>query len=178
MRARLSQKLLPLTLCFAVGVALNAAGGFVWSALRGGGPSARAEAHSRTWLVIKSRPRPFSPFVAGGDEQLLSAWFRVRFEADGTVSKLLDLPQLTPPAPWQAVDEAVETLKFKPPTEDGRPLAVTADVMHEWAVKCEETPSPGSWLGGNCVSRPFGMSVHIISVEGAKNAEGWRVVYE
>lgn len=180
MRSCFAQKILPLALCFAVGVGLAAGAKFLRSVKQGSGGERPviSEAHSRTWLVIKSGLPHRRPVIAHGDGNAISsALFRTRFRADGSVSTVVPLPRPGMSEGWAAACAEVEKINFTPPTEDGRPLAVTADVTCEVAGA---PPVPATARGIYYIdTRPLiSLSVKIVAVEGASSQEGWRVVYE
>lgn len=183
MRAHVAQKILPLALCFAVGVALAGAVEHSRSANRPGdaGPLEVSEAHSRTWLVIRSRATPSRPVISHGAGGFYSAHLRVKFGADGKVSEAspaLGMEKLPVELIVRACDD-MKRVKFTPPTEDGRPLAAVADVIYEAHVSCGRGPLEYSRCEGGYAVAPTNFSVRrIVSVEGAKESEGWRVVYE
>lgn len=182
MRARLSQKLLPLTLCFAAGVGLSAAAGFIRREKpRDEQLMSSAEAHSRSWLVIKSRPTsPLFLFSSRDIPALRAVQFRAVFGGDGKVSRTALLTGSLPDELVLQMTEATKRISFIPATEDSRPLAVTADVTYEIDALCacgNDVLDDGVCSGGYVVF-PTNISVSIISVESSKESEGWRVVYE
>ena len=192
MRAHVAQKVLPLALCFAAGVGLAAAGESLRSAngRRSAARSGASETHSRTWLIVKSN-LPRAPvarsgirnfassvhFREGGVRGFISpARFRARFEKDGTVSAVTFLPEPGSSNFSHGAEDVVRHVRFVPPTEDGRPLAATADVVCEMANVYPRPDARGIYYiyAPNVIS----LSVKIVSVEGASSREGWRVVYE
>lgn len=180
MRARLSQKILPLALCFAVGVALAGAGRPAMrpdselreSAAAGGGAS------SRTWLVVRSRPRPIFAETRNAKSGDHFVHLRAKFGADGVVSDLVTISSnMSDDSVVEAIN-AARRITFTPATEDGRPLPVLAEIrygvggMHATGVRGDGRRF--------CIfaAVPLEPSVNIVSVAGANDSEGWRVVYE
>jgi hypothetical protein len=136
--------------------------------------------HSRTWLIVKPRLISPRPFVSHGSRELQVVQLRAKLGADGKVSQVL---QLTESLPVDLVTSATDTawrIKFMPPTEDGRPLAATVDLTYEGLAACacgNDLLDDGLCPGGH-ILLPISLNVRIVSIEGATESEGWRVVYE
>lgn len=182
MRASLTKRVLPLTLCFAVGLGLAAAGASVRSAKRRGidrqpvaSETHGREAHSRTWLVIRSRPKAnFSEAVAGN----AFVHLRAKLGADGTVSEIEPISANVADGSVAEAVNAARLITFTPATEDGVPLSVLAEIRYDLG-RMHATGVDGEGRRF-CLTSVFPTepSVKITSVPGATAAEGWRVIYE
>ncbi|MDT7602013.1 MAG: hypothetical protein QOF61_10 [Acidobacteriota bacterium] len=136
--------------------------------------------YSRTWLIVKSRPTLPRPFVSHGTSELQVVQLRAKFGADGKVSQVLPLSESLPVDLVTSATDAAWCIKFIPPTEDARPLAATVDLTYEGIAACacgNDLLDDGRCQGGH-ILLPIGLNVGIVSVEGARESEGWRVVYE
>jgi hypothetical protein len=103
---------------------------------------------------------------------------RARFNADGKVSQVVLLTGSLPEELVAAM--TAERIGFIPATEDGRPLAVNANISYEINTfcACGNDMLDNGRCDGGYVLVPSNLNVRVISVEGAKDPEGWRVVYE
>jgi hypothetical protein len=174
-------KLLPFILTLCAGLALGnfpTRTGF-HEAQTASPETRRNIQHSRTWLVIHYQPHPSFPEAAAEmNGEPCSVSLRVRFDADGTISKALPENIYAPEACVAAAVEAARRIAFTPASEDGAPVSVWATVSYGFnemiARVSDEKGRP------YCVTsrRPFSSPVEIVSVEGAAETEGWRVVYE
>ena len=184
-------KILPFILTLFVGLAL---GNFSWRPgflqVGAGQQEASNDApYSRTPLVIHYRSWSSLPQKTTKieSEPCRSATVRVRFEADGKVSQVTPKDTSAPEDECVAATvRAARQIIFTPASENGKPLSVVATVSYCYSYeylrvvdkKGRMTAVPG-W-------RPFCALVEIVSVEGAKEteswrlfeAEGWGVVYE
>lgn len=180
-RSRLLKKVLPFAL--AAGLGVFAADAWRNFAAPRSGPAARAPyatvSHSRTWLVIRDRPAPLYAAAPGADGYV-GARLVVRFNADGTVSVL------TPEQAGETQEEAAfraaavaaaKRIWFTPPTEDGRPLSTLAEVDYDLSTLCADGYDNRGRRFGVCRGLPRAPNVSIISVEGAGESDGWRLVY-
>ena len=180
MRACLSQKILPLILCFVAGVALSAAGGLTRSSEAESRKRAAADgaAASRTWLVVRSRPELKPSETLSANDRPHFVHLRAKFGADGMVSEITPTASTLSDASVAAAIGAARRIKFTPATEDGIPLDVLAEVRYDLgAMFAMGVDGKGRRF---CVSNvlPATPSVSIVSVPGATEREGWRVVYE
>ncbi|MFL6208432.1 MAG: hypothetical protein ACJ74W_06250 [Pyrinomonadaceae bacterium] len=136
-------------------------------------------AHSRTWLIIRSQSPPAFPKEAYTEDKRFSIQLRVRLDANGTVSDVI--PQMTTlPANYtEAIIAAAKRAKFTPPTEDGKPLPVLADMECGLGlgIAGEYYDRRGRKRGFHTLI-PYCSKPKLITIEGAKDSEGWRVIYE
>ena len=183
---RFLKRALPFLLALVLGVLSVSANRYLRS--QGELPKARPAfipvSHSRAWLVIHDRP--MTPDM----NRYMSHWFDggrpgvrllVRFNADGSASVLTpDMGTYFQPDNLfrDVVGEAASRIRFTPPMEDGKSLSVVAEVDYEAGMMCADGYDKHGRSFGGCHSIPNAPSVNIISVEGAKDSEGWRVVYE
>jgi hypothetical protein len=177
---------LPFLMTLALGILSDSAGRHF--SLRGDAPKVRASSvpvsHSRAWLVIHDRP--MTPDM----NKYMSRWFDeghhgvrllARFNVDGSVSVLTpDMGVYYQPDDLfrDVAGEAASRIRFTPPMEDGKPFSVVAAVDYEAGMICADSYDKHGRRFGGCRSIPNPPSVNIISVEGAKDSEGWRVIYE
>jgi hypothetical protein len=180
MRACFARKVLPLTLCFAVGVGLAAAGELTSlfdlesseSLKTAGAPASRA------WLVVQAGPPLSFSETLNANAGPHFVRLRAKFGADGTVSEITELSSSVSKASIAEAVGAARRMKFSPATEDGIPLDVIVEVNFEpGAMHAMGVDRNGRRF---CVSSvlPARPSVNIVSVPGATNSEGWRVVHE
>jgi hypothetical protein len=179
---RFLKRALPFLLTLIVGVSLAWVARFQWKGANRKTATALAAplmSHERTWLVVRAQPAPvFGTEFFPADYQS-SAVVRVRLAADRTVPGVVfEQNSMSAPA-VEAIADAMRGIRFSPPTEDGRPLAVTAEAdcdIHAIAM--------GEYFDTKGAKRSFrnfalGCSrLRIIAVEGAREPEGWRIVYE
>lgn len=175
-------KIVPFILTLFVGLAL---GSFSWlpsfPQLRAGQKEAsKGEPYSRTWLVIHHRPQPSFPQAAAeaDDEPCGGASLRVRFDANGTISEVM--PEETSVADDCTAPAivAARQIVFTPASENGKPVSVVATVSYGFGKMHFTGVDKKGRRSCVTVRSPVGSQVEIISVEGAKETEGWRVVYE
>ena len=181
-RSRLLKKVLPFAV--ALGIGVLSAGVSRHPGPRGNQPQGHAlstpVAHGRSWLLIHERP--VTPYLgqclAAGDSGVK---LLVRFNTDGSVSVLTpDVDTVYGPDDLlrDAASDAAGRIRFTPPAEDGKPLAVVAVVDYGAGRVCADGYDKHGRSFGGCHSVPSVPSVSIISVEGAQESEGWRVIYE
>lgn len=176
-------RILPFALTLFIGLSL---GSFSWRPgslqVRGGRREKLNDTpYSRTWLVIHYQPTPsFAQESAEtGREPCTGASLRVRFEANGKVSEAI--PEEMSVQDDDCVAAAVRAARqivFTPASENGKPVSVWATVSYGYGqMHFTGVDKKGRRF---CVtSRSQVVSpVEIVSVEGAKETEGWRVVYE
>jgi hypothetical protein len=104
---------------------------------------------------------------------------RVRFDASGRVSKATPEDADAPDGCVAPAVLAASQIAFTPASENGRPLAVVATVTYGFSeMRARVMDKKGH--APYCVTRriPVSSPVEIVSVEGAKETEGWRVIYE
>lgn len=176
-------KILPFLLTLLVGLVV---GNFSWRPgfLEVGAGQQKASkdtAYRRTWLVIHYQPPPSFPQPVAGtsDDACSSTSLRVRFDVNGKVSKVLPENIDEPQDCVAAAIEAARQIVFTPASENGKPLSVVATVSYgfsEMRVRVMDEKGHAPY----CLTRrsPVVSPVKIVSVEGAKEAEGWRIVYE
>jgi hypothetical protein len=176
-------KALPFVLTLCIGAAL---GSFQWRRgfQRDSAPPrqttpGRATQHSRTWLVIHHQPPPdFPSEAATGSDEPCSARLRVRFDADGTVSEAISEDAAAPEGCVAAAVEAAGRIRFTPASENGKPVSVVASVSYGFSEMRIRVLERNGSLSCRTNRQPVSSPIEIVSVEGASESEGWRVVYE
>lgn len=133
----------------------------------------------RTWLVIHYQPPPSFPQESESSSAPCAVRLRVRFDVDGKVLKALSEEATAPEDCVAAAALAARQIVFTPASENGKPVAVVAIVSYGFSemrgrVMGEKGDAP------YCLTRrsPMSSPVEIVSVEGATETEGWRVIYE
>jgi hypothetical protein len=179
-------KVLPFILTLFVGLVLGNFSGRPGFLQVGAGQRevSKKMPYSQTWLVIHHQPPPSFPEEAAetGLEPCSSAILRVRFDANGKISNVT--PEDVGPQ-VEAEDDCVaagilaaQRIVFTPASENGKPVSVVARVSYGYSqMHFRGVDKKGRVF---CVTgrQPIGSPVEIVSVEGAKETEGWRVVYE
>jgi hypothetical protein len=175
-------KILPFVLTLFVGLAL---GNFfrlpgLLQVAAGQKEASRAAPYSRTWLVIHDQPLPSFPQEAAETdaEPCTGARLLVRFDANGTISAVKPAETMLAVDCAAAAILAARRIVFTPASENGRPVSVVATVSYGFGqMHFTGVDKKGRRF---CVTSrsPVGSQVEIVSVEGAKETEGWRVVYE
>jgi hypothetical protein len=183
MRSHALKKVLPFALTLFVGVALSGHAPFKThraSRRAVNDPVAQGIAHGRTWLIVHSQPVPVlvDGFYA---QKYLShpTVIAVRLDANGSVSRVAFDANDLPPSVAGAITDAVSGIKFSPPTEDGMPLAVTGETTCglDVLVMGESIGASGHKHSFQNLA-PSCTRLKIVSIEGARESEGWRVIYE
>jgi hypothetical protein len=181
-RPRLLKTVLPFVLASGIGVLSVVGSRHLGSS--GNEPMVRASSprasHSRTWLIVQSHLMSPGSFISHGTPEHHAVQLRARFGADGKVSQIAPLSESLPEELVPQMTDDARRIKFIPPTEDGRPLAATVDVTYELNALCacgNDMLDDGRCQGGH-LFYPTDLNFRIVSIEGAKESEGWRVVYE
>jgi hypothetical protein len=180
-------KVLPFILTLFVGLALGNffSGRLGWHQVKDRElETPRNTRQERTWLVIHHQPQPSFPeeSAENGLEPCTSAILRVRFDASGKVSSVI--PEDVSPQVEEedacvvAAVSAARQIIFTPASENGKPVSVVATVSYGYSqMHFRGVDKKGRVF---CVTsrHPISSPVEIVSVEGAKETEGWRVIYE
>jgi hypothetical protein len=179
---RFLKRVLPFLLTLIVGVSLAWVARFQWKGAHCKTAAALAPqvmSHERTWLVVRAQPAPVLGSEFFPADYQSSAVVRVRLGADGTVPNVVFEQNSMSALAVKAITDAMRGIRFSPPTEDGRPLAVTAE------TDCDiHASAMGEYFdtkGGKHGFSNFALScsrLRIVAVEGARESEGWRIVYE
>jgi hypothetical protein len=138
-------------------------------------------AYSRTWLVMHYQPPPSFPQAAAetDHEPCTGVRVRVRFEANGKVSQVTPEETSAPEDDCiAAAVRAAEQIVFTPASENGRPVSVVATVSYGFSLMHFRGVDKKGHVFCVTSRSPIGPQVELVSVEGAKETEGWRVIYE
>jgi hypothetical protein len=176
-------RVLPFVLTLCIGLALGNFSGRPGFLQVGAGQREKLNdtPYSRTWLAIHYQPQPSFPQESAetGSEPCTGANLRVRFDANGKVSEAT--PEETSAQDDDCVAAAIRAARqmvFTPASENGKPVSVVATVSYGYSqMHFTGVDKKGRRF---CVTNriPVVSPVEIVSVEGAKETEGWRVVYE
>lgn len=161
------KRILPFVLTLMCGVALASLASFVNSSTKNAGSvsDAQSSTHDKTWLVIQDLPTlNYMEDEAREKGAARAQRLLVLLDADGTVSQVVYLPQVSHGYKREITDDAIEAarrIRFIPATEDGQPISlwVTIDYSctnehfaHKLILRC---------------------SANIVEVE-----RDWRTIYE
>jgi hypothetical protein len=176
-------KIVPFILTLFVGLAL---GNFSWrpgflQVGAGQREVSKDVPYSRTPLMIHYRPLSSIPQKAAklDSEPCRSASVRVRFEANGKVSQVTPEHASAPEDDCVAATaSAARQIIFTPASENGKPLSVVATVSYCYSYEYLRVVDKKGRVSTVPGWRPVCALVEIVSVEGAKETESWRVIYE
>jgi hypothetical protein len=174
-------KILPFILTLCAGLALgNFSGRLGWYQVRDKGQETPGNTRQgRTWLVIHQQPHPSFPEEAGETERApCSVRLRVRFDVDGKVSKAIPEDSDAPEDCVAAATVAARRIVFTPASENGKPVAVVARVSYGFGEMRVRVMDEEGRLSCLTSRHPIASPIELLSVEGAEETEGWRVVYE
>lgn len=174
----LFKRVLPLVITLIIGIAAS-----IWfhplkRELQGQGAE-QAISHSRTWLRIHSQPAPNFPKEAYELNGRFSVRLYVRLDSNGTVSEVIPIPTPLPSSCIEAAVDAAKRIKFTPATEDGKPISTNIIVEYGFImIDGDAIDTKTGRRYGFSHSIPSSSRIEIVSVIGAQESEGWRVLYE
>jgi hypothetical protein len=176
------KRALPFALTLTIGIA--AASLFYGTISNKGelnGPEARQYiSHSKTWLRIHSQPTPVFPKEVDEIEGHFLLRLYVRLDASGTVTEAMPTLTTLPSNCVDAVVSAAKRIEFTPATEDGKPISVIGLIEYDFYLReaLGKIYGKAGRLDGGDRRFPWSSRLKIISVEGAREPEGWQIVYE
>lgn len=135
--------------------------------------------HSKTWLRIHSQPPPDFPKEAYEFDGYFSVRLYVRLDASGNVTDVTPAPTTLPANCVDAAISAARRIQFSPAMEDDKPISTIALIEYNFSGEYAMVIDNKTGLRHCLHSQyPSSLQMKIISVEGARDPEGWRVIYE